>query len=99
MLNEEQQAHVKWLDANPDKVCGCGWYSKFECERFCQNPQSQRVEERRISELIKLERRIIATQIEEYSKKFWDIKDDEDATRRNRFVKFHLEQLVKQIRN
>lgn len=31
LFNREQEEHMNELAANPDKVCKCGWYWKFEC--------------------------------------------------------------------
>lgn len=42
MFNEHQQEYMKELAAMPLELkCSCGWYTIFECGRYCTNP-SQR---------------------------------------------------------
>lgn len=84
MLNEEQEAHVRALLTNPDKVCGCGWYWKEECARQCWNLEKRQPEEAKVNSAILDERERNARKIEDYIKKhYWRLADaDADARRR-----------------
>ncbi len=97
MFNDEQKDHMNWLSENPDKVCGCGWYSKEECITSCSNPGKRRVEENRLSKLILAERERCARIVDEYCRTFYDLQNP-DATMRNRTARFHLNTVADKIR-
>jgi len=97
-LNEEQEAHVRSLLTNPDKVCGCGWYWKEECARQCWSLTKRQPEEAKINSAILDERERNAKKIEDYIRKnYWRLKDEE-ADRRWQMEAQLLQRMAAMIR-
>lgn len=94
MFNEEQSAHIKVLAENPEKQCGCGWFSKQECASYCPNKKSQLPEER-VARLVgdhKLKRAL--SEIDKAISDQYPLKDIEEyklSNSKRSYTRFHLQ--------
>lgn len=72
MFNSDQTAHMDALAKYPEKVCGCGWYWKDECQSICHNRSKQTPEDKALYDAYHRGREFERNRVERLAKKLID---------------------------